>query len=305
MAEPARRTASELPEFEDLSARPSSAAQAANVNANPRRGQLGPAPSRDPLRMASELGAAQTRDRATATREDPFPVPEEERVFLEPETRSYAQPEETDAERERRRQEQMLRTSRKFLIPAEEERPTPPERRPAAAPPEEPEEEEAEGEAQVHRAQLRAQGELQRGKAQERFVIGKKKEAAERIHQEAQRQYRALVKANKLYRRIIDGIGVAGSETIVPLVMVICKINVEMVNKWIFKFSVPPIYLVDKRPKFDAMDVVTCFVDFLLIVVVMLVFIQLFIQVAIIIIVWGEIIEGVSKLFNIFSGIFE
>jgi len=269
----------------------------------PAVGKPGPMPTKTPLQMASALGAAQSRDRMSAVpMEETMPAGMDERVFLELDPQSYALREQTTEQKEKRRQASMMDVARKFSAPSGE----------MMSGPEEDEFIREESEESVPaepahmepRRQMRIMGQLQQGRSQERMMVQQKTASVQNLQQKAMQQRQAMVKTNKNIRRIIKLIQAAGIETIIPLITLIIQLNLETINKWIFKIEIPGIILVDAYPSLDASDVITFLLDFLLVFAFLLVFLQTTFFIILGMIIWTNIIDLFSSLLEIFSGLF-
>jgi hypothetical protein len=277
-------------------------AEVKSAIADTNKGKLGPTPKQTLPQQAMALGAAQAHDRMTAKPvEEALPYGTDERVFLEQDTKSYALREQTEEQKEKRRQAAMMKRAKEFTTPggkAEEAEALPPEApiegqpgRPGAP-------------VSPRQQQMRIMGQLQQGKAQERMKFQQKLESAQNMKRRIQQQRKAAIKANKTIRRVIKLIQVAGIESILPIITLILQLNLETINKWVFKIEIPGIILVEQYPKLDATDVVTCIVDFLMVFAILIAFVQMAFFFVIAMIVWGGIIEIISSILEIFSGLF-
>jgi hypothetical protein len=267
-------------------------------------GKPGPVPIRTPLAMASALGAAQTRERMVdAPSEESLPETSGGRVFLELDPQSYALQAQTNEQKERRRQAAMMETAARFApsatVAKQEETSRPSEERPREIPVPG----RVEGPA-AGRTPIRMVGELQRGKAAERSRIMEKTESAKNLQQSILQQRRAAVKANKNIRRIAKLVQAASAEAFIPLITLVIQLNLEVINKWIFKIEIPGLLLVDRNPTLDATDAVTGLVDILLVFAFFLVFLQTSFFIILGIIVWSGLVDPLGSLLEIFGGIF-
>lgn len=172
-------------------------------------------------------------------------------MLLELPTRSYTLPEETEEERERKRQTEMLRTMERFVYPAgaptaagaveaprPEEAPAEEEEGPEGPP------ETAPTTAGAGEAQARAEREAQRlQQLQERSRL---REAKQRLAAEVSKRFQSkklenLKRLQNLWRAA-EGVEVADSETVVPLILLVLQLNAQVINKWVFPKSnlIPP-----------------------------------------------------------------
>jgi uncharacterized membrane protein (DUF485 family) len=292
-----------------------SATNAANTNADVRAGlrvirggreaRMGPAPDRTPLLLAADLNEAQARDRSREAEEiaDVMPSGADERVFLELERKSPY--EETEAQRVKRWQDELLRTAGS-LFPEQEREEVRAEE--AEAPPVQAQEPEPAGArpAPVREARKGAEilGRLERGRIEERMRADERMERARRIGLAAEKQRKAAIKANKLMRNIIKGVQAAAAESVVPIITLVIQLNLETVNKWIFKISIPGIVLADKHPTFDATDVATGCVNMFIVFAVGIMLIQIVAVTVIIVMLAAGFNEVLSSILEFFSGLF-
>ncbi|HWR00091.1 MAG TPA: hypothetical protein VN397_04590 [Candidatus Methylomirabilis sp.] len=197
------------------------------------------------IAFASQLMARQGSDRFAAAAATGAVGASEEPTLLELPTRSYTQAEETDEDRERKRQREMMRTMERFTYAGGA---------PVAAAPEEEEtplEEEGEPEteaattgtpgtppAALERAQADA-ARLQRLQTRARLQAAK-----QMLTDEAQKRFQAqkmnnLKQVQKLWR-VFQGAEMAGSEVIIPLLLLAFQLNVQVINKYLFKIKLIP-----------------------------------------------------------------
>jgi uncharacterized membrane protein (DUF485 family) len=232
-----------------------------------------------------------------------MPSGADERVFLELERKSPY--EETEAQRVKRWQDELLRTAGS-LFPEQEREEVRAEE--AEAPPVQAQEPEPAGArpAPVLEARKGAEilGRLERGRIEERMRADERMERARRIGLAAEKQRKAAIKANKLMRNIIKGVQAAAAESVVPIITLVIQLNLETVNKWIFKISIPGIVLADKHPTFDATDVATGCVNMFIVFAVGIMLIQIVAVTVIIVMLAAGFNEVLSSILEFFSGLF-
>jgi hypothetical protein len=315
MAEPARRSESRSYGLRDVSGL-GSATNAANTNADKRAGlrvisggksgaKLGPAPDRTPLNLAMDLNETQMRGRSQEAEKEAevTQAGADELVFLELERKSPY--EETEAQRVKRWQDELLRTAGSLSPKKAEEETRAAKGAPVPAGAEEAGPEQARP-APLPRQQKGAEvlGRLEHGRIQERMRTDERMERMRRIGLAAEKQRKAAIKANKLIRNIIKGVQAAAAESIVPLITLVLQLNLETINKWIFKISIPGVVLTDKNPTFDATDVATGCVNMFIIFAVFIVFIQFAAVTVIIVMLAAGFNEVLSSIIEFFSGLF-